>query len=250
MKPRDLDDLDNRYRQQAGWTAGLRGSLFARLGWSQLRRVLEVGCGTGAVLSTLEHGPHAFGIDLDLVPLSIARRNAAQAHLAQADGLRLPFPSDAFDLTYCHFLLLWMPDPLHALREMSRVTRSGGTVLALAEPDYSARIDHPPELHILGSLQADALRRQGADPETGRKLSGLFHAAGLQDVETGVLGGQWAGPPPWPEWESEWSTLRSDLESTLPAVELDRLQALDAHAWQDGRRVLFVPTFYALGRCV
>jgi SAM-dependent methyltransferase len=243
-----LGDLHDRYRLQAGWTAELRRSLFARAGWRNLRRVLEVGSGTGAVLSTLEPGPQVFGVDLEYAPLDFTRRRMPHAHFAQANGLWLPFPEAVFDLSFCHFLLLWTPNPEQMLQEMARVTRPGGFVLALAEPDYSARIDHPPELQTLGVQQAAALRRQGANPDIGRRLNSLFHAAGLQDVEIGVLGANWSGPLDRRALESEWALLRADLFGVLPSEELDRLQALDAEAWQAGERVLYVPTFYALGR--
>lgn len=243
-----LDDRHRRYQQQAGWTAGLRRFIFQRFGWNRLERVLEVGCGTGAVLAELEQGPQILGIDIDLDSLHHARQIAGHALLSQADVFALPFRDGAFSLTYCHFLLLWLSDPLAALSEMKRVTRPGGVLVALAEPDYGHRIDYPPELAILGDWQAEALHRQGADPELGRKLRSLFASSGLENAQSGLLGGEWSGPPPQEDCEIEWSTLREDLRGEIPAEALDRLQALDSSAWQRGDRVLFVPTFYALGQ--
>ena len=84
----------------------------------------------------------------------------------------------------------------------------------------------------------------------GRKLAGFFHEAGLQSVETGALGGQWSGPPDWDQWESEWAVLESDLKYIKPSFseKLGLLKDLDKSAYQKGRRVLFVPTFYTWGR--
>jgi hypothetical protein len=121
-------------------------------------------------------------------------------------------------------------------------------VLALAEPDYGGRIDYPPELAELGRLQVASLRQQGAEPELGRRLIGLFTNLGLESVEVGVLGAQWSGAISATEWESEWAVLRSDLGDSLPPSQLERLSQLDALAWQSGVRVLFVPTFYAWGK--
>jgi SAM-dependent methyltransferase len=193
------------------------------------------------------------GLDLNPQYLALAQREkqaAATGRLAftLADAHSLPYGPGRYDLAVCHFLLLWVADPVRVLAEMRRVTRPGGAVLALAEPDYLGRIDHPPELARLGELQGEALRRQGADPALGRKLRSLFTAAGLVDIEMGALGGQWRGAPPPEEFESEWAVLRSDLRGTLDPESLDRLQALDARAWLRGERVLFVPTFYAWGR--
>jgi hypothetical protein len=121
-------------------------------------------------------------------------------------------------------------------------------VLALAEPDYGARIDYPPALEQIGLWQAAALQQQGADPLIGRQLSSIFHAARLSQIETGVLGGQWQGAPSPAEWQSEWAMLTADLSCNPAwASELERVKAIDRTAWQSGTRVLFVPTFYALG---
>ena len=130
---------------------------------------------------------------------------------------------------------------------MVRAARPGSAIIAFAEPDYGGRIDYPPELEELGKLQTQALRRQGADPLTGRKLNEIFHRAGLKNIETGLLGGQWSGEPQPAQQASEWATLETDLAGLLPNARLKELRRQDADAWQAGRRVLFVPTFYAVG---
>lgn len=244
-----------RFTQQAGWTKDLREHLYSRAGLRVGQRVLDLGCGTGVLEVELirEVGARIFGLDIDLANLRLAAGNAVQASLAQGDAHSLPYPDGCFDSALCHFVLLWTEDPWRVVREMKRVTRPGGAVLALAEPDYGGRIDYPPELAVLGDWQIDSLRRQGADPLLGRKLAGLFNAAGLESIETGVLGGQWSGGPSLEERRSEWATIQADLEFTsklrrkadLSILELSRLEEA---AWSSGERVLFVPTFYAWGR--
>jgi hypothetical protein len=128
------------------------------------------------------------------------------------------------------------------------VVRSGGWVLSLAEPDYGGRVDYPEELIRLGELQEAALRQQGAETRLGRRLGTLFHSAELKQVETGMLGGQWREAPSQEELDQEWAVLQTDLANELPPDELARLRRLDAGAWRRGERVLFVPTFYAMGR--
>jgi SAM-dependent methyltransferase len=192
-----------------------------------------------------------FGIDIKSAHLELATRNAPQTALTLGDAFTLPYLRGSFDLTICHFLLLWVADPLHVVREMTRVTRSTGAVLALAEPDYGGRIDYPSELSQLGIWQTQSLRNQGADPLVGRKLRAVFQQAGLRSVETGILGGQWSGLPDWDAWESEWSVLEADLNQTSEIIEISevqKLKALERSAYQLGERVLFVPTFYAWGK--
>ncbi len=241
-----------RYVEQAGWTRQIRAYLLSGCGFPQARRVLEVGCGTGAVLADtpLPAGCRAFGVDIARPALSTAMRKAPQAIYAQGDALHLPFPAHTFDLTFCHFLLLWLPDPLQALREMRRVTRRGGYVLAFAEPDYGGRIDYPPALAEAARWQTRSLEAQGADPQTGRKLPGWFRRAGLTLEGWGILGAQQT-PPGGQREDSEWRIFQEDMRHLPQGPEesqIIRWKKIAARARQQGERVLFVPVFYAWGR--
>jgi SAM-dependent methyltransferase len=244
-----VESAHKRFSQQANWTESLRKYLFKQVTLPVGANLLEVGCGTGAILSRLDAYTQGvyWGLDKNLPSLQFARQAANNALLVGGDGARLPFRSASFHAVLSHFLFLWVADAGVVLAEMIRVTRPGGAVIALAEPDYGARIDYPDELAGLGSLQAIALQHQGADPEMGRRLPGLFHNAGLIKIETGILGGQWLGPPSTAAWKSEWETLESDLAGLVAPKRLEQLKALDSAAYQSGERVLFVPTFYAVG---
>ena len=238
-----------RFMQQAGWTSELRHYLFERTGMQLAQRVLEVGCGTGAILSGLVTSAAVHGLDLQPARLAEARRHAPQATLVCANALWLPYACGVFDITFCHFLLLWVLDPLQALREMKRVTRPGGSILALAEPDYIARVDKPVVLASLGSWQAESLRRQGADPGLGSRLPELFRQAGIRSIETGALRMDEVYQPAPGERALEWAVLEADLAGLVPLEEIQRLKRLDEAAWERGERVLFVPTYWVLGTC-
>jgi ubiquinone/menaquinone biosynthesis C-methylase UbiE len=241
-------DWHSRFLQQAAWTRVLRGYLFERAGLTRARRVLEVGCGTGAVLADLDTPAAVHGLDLELLRLAEARVHVPAAALVCGDALQLPYPAKVFEVTFCHFLLLWVRDPLQALLEMKRVTRAGGAVLALAEPDYDSRVDQPDALAPLGRWQSESLRRQGADPGVGGRLAALFHQAGIMPIETGILQKD-AQPLLSPvERDLEWAVLESDLAGWIPAQEIHRMKVLDEQAWEKGTRVLHVPTYFAWGK--
>ena len=248
--PRSSEDWHARFSQQAGWTSQLRRYLLSRLSLSGNSRILEVGCGTGVITAALNSETSAgiYGLDLNLSFLHLARQYDRNTAYCGGNALELPFPGSVFDAVVCHFFLLWVSQPGLALGEMARVTRPGGSVIAFAEPDYGGRIDYPPPLDGLGRWQTMALRRQGANPLQGRELARLFRAAGLQDIETGVLGGQWPGRPNPAEIESEWAMIEADLAGLVPRERLAELQKIDLDSWQAGERVLFVPTFYAAGK--
>ena len=65
-----------RFRQQAGWTRDLRTYLFTRADLAHAKHVLEVGCGTGAVLQDLETPALLHGLDFDPARLAEARVHA------------------------------------------------------------------------------------------------------------------------------------------------------------------------------
>jgi SAM-dependent methyltransferase len=240
-------DWHARYIQQARWTRSLRNYLFEKAGLDRARRVLEVGCGTGAILSDLKTPASLHGLDLARAALSEARLHAPSATLANADALSLPYADFTFDITFCHFLLLWVRDPLQAAREMMRVTRPNGFILALAEPDHTARIDLPESLAPLGQWQTESLRMQGADVSFGARLADTFARAGIEVIETGTIQRE-GGEASRGEWEMEWAVIEADLAASVPDEDIQRMKSLDEKARVRGERVLHVPTYFVLGR--
>ena len=241
-------DWHERFLQQATWTRELRSYLFEQAGLSRARRVLEVGCGTGAILADLSTPAAVHALDLDPARLVELGLHAPGVAPIRGDAHELPFSMGVFDITFCHFLLLWLSNPLKALGEMRRVTCPGGAILALAEPDYESRVDKPEELAPLGRWQADALRRKGADPGLGSHLADLFHQAGIRIIETGILRAAGRFMQSSAERDLEWAVLEADLAEWVPAREISKLKLLDEQAWERGERVLDVPTHFAWGR--
>jgi ubiquinone/menaquinone biosynthesis C-methylase UbiE len=233
-----------RYLQQAAWTRELRTYLFEKAGVHNANRILEVGCGTGAILSSLNTPASLHGLDLEPASLTECRIHASAASLTRGDGHHLPYSNKSFDIVYCHFLLLWVHDPLQVVREMARVS---DVVLALAEPDYSQRVDEPAVLKPLGEWQAESLRRQGANPFFGSMLAETFHQAGINIIETGPIQGQ-AVMRSLDDWENEWAVIESDLDGMVPDVEIQKMKKLDETARRDGKRTLHVPTYFAWGK--
>jgi len=103
--------------------------------------VVDVGCGNGMYLAELARrgfGGRVLGVDLSLGMLAAARQRLAAAlvpvgpapvALANADAAALPLRDGAADLAFAMHMLYHVPDPAEALRELRRVTRSGGRVV-------------------------------------------------------------------------------------------------------------------------
>lgn len=95
-------------------------------------RVLDLGCGTGALLRALseERGVDGTGVDVSGAMLERARARDPERSFVQLDGPRLPFPDDHFDAVTS--LLSWRYldwDPI--LAEIARVLRPGGHLLVV-----------------------------------------------------------------------------------------------------------------------
>jgi ubiquinone/menaquinone biosynthesis C-methylase UbiE len=247
LTPRDWHD---RFLVQAQWTRALRAYFFDLLKSESLDRILDIGCGTGALLPDLQalSPAEVYGADLKIDHLDLAAQNSPDSHLIGANVHHLPFPDSSFDLVLCHYFLMWTGDPKHAIKEMQRVTRKGGIVAAFAEPDYGGRIDHPPEFIRIRDLQINSLLEAGADPRMGRRLKCLFSSPDFSDVSNGVYEGKWNSAWDPVEVESEWQMLENDLKGMLSSAELNALKEHDQAARKKGTRLVYVPTFYSWGR--
>jgi SAM-dependent methyltransferase len=98
------------------------------------RRVLEVGCGAGVDLARFaKGGAIVSGVDLAASAIDLARANFDQQGLRGefqvADGERLPFPDNAFDLVYAHGVVQYTADPNRLVEECRRVLKPGGDAI-------------------------------------------------------------------------------------------------------------------------
>jgi len=95
------------------------------------RSVLEVGCGAGVDLARFARGgAEVTGVDLAESAIDLARANFDQQGLTGtfhvADGERLPFPDNSFDLVYAHGVVQYTANPRRLVDECRRVLKPGG----------------------------------------------------------------------------------------------------------------------------
>ena len=107
------------------------------------RRVLEIGCGIGTDLVRFARGgARVVGIDLADRSVALARRNAelhgvAAEGLCVADGERLPFAAERFDLVYAHGVIQYTANPDHLVAETHRVLKPGGQAIFMVYNRHS-----------------------------------------------------------------------------------------------------------------
>jgi ubiquinone/menaquinone biosynthesis C-methylase UbiE len=150
--------------------------------------ILDVGCGIGHEALRLDQsvGPtgRVVGIDRNPPMIAEARKRAADqaanVTFEIVDAHQLPFPDDTFDLCRTERVLRYVERPVDVIREMTRVVRPGGQVLAF-DFDSDQTIVNAPNQALAQSI-AMVLDAAVPHPWIGRQLFGLFNAAGLVDV--------------------------------------------------------------------
>jgi SAM-dependent methyltransferase len=167
---------------------------------------LDVGCGPGtdtlALAEIAGPGGRVVGIDHDAAMVAEAVRRAETAGVADrvehrtGDALALPFADDAFDAARSERLFLHLDAPERALAEMARVTRPGGWVV-VADTDWGTRSVDTPESHAERVMARLLAERCLANGFSGRRLPGLFHRQGFEDVSIEVAPLQVRGHALW-----------------------------------------------------
>ena len=89
----------------------------------KLRRILDIGCGTGATMDHLKRLGEVQGVDLSQIPLNYSRRRGHERVLC-ADATELPFENDSFDLVTALDVIEHLADDVRGLREIGRVLKS------------------------------------------------------------------------------------------------------------------------------
>ena len=151
-------------------------------------QVLDVGCGLGHEASRLAErvGPHGqvVGIDIGPAMISEARRRVAGLSLPltfeAGDAEQVGLADNSFDLCRTERVLRYVNRPEAVLREMTRLARSGGSVLAFDFDSDQTIVDVPDS--VLARRIAVVLDAAVPHPWIGRRLFGLFKGAGLRDV--------------------------------------------------------------------
>jgi SAM-dependent methyltransferase len=156
--------------------------------------VLDCGCGKATItlgLARAVPNGRVVGVDNEQSSVVAARRSAAligQKNFAciVADGRQLPFQDASFDAVLCHSTLETTDDPARVVAELRRVTKRVGVVGA-ASVEYGGLIlageetAGPRRFYV---IRQRVWRAAGiADPNTGRRLRGLFKEAGFGRVE-------------------------------------------------------------------
>ncbi len=195
------------------------------------QRVLDVGCGPGALTAELvaRLGPAAVSaVDPSEPFVEAARERNPEVEVLRASAEQLPFPDRIFDTALAQLVVHFMSDPIAGLAEMRRVTRKGGVVAACVWDHAGGQ--GPLSLywraaHDLDPDIEDESRLPGA--REGH-LAELFEAAGLRGIEETTLSADLEHPS-FEEWWEPFTLGVGPAGSYLAGLDADRQVELREH---------------------
>ena len=188
----EIAAVQNYDRFMGRYASGLAPKLADAAGVRGGMRVLDVGCGPGALaieLSARVGEGNVAAIDPAVEFSAACRARLPGADVREGVAESLPWDDGTFDAALCSLVVAWMSDAEQGIREMTRVTKPGGTVAA-AMWDL-----HGGGLQMLthfwrAAREIDPSVAQEEQPRPGTRegdLVELFARAGLQDVTGGTL---------------------------------------------------------------
>lgn len=237
-------------------------ALFDHLPLAGVSRILEIGCGTGALTRGLARrlGPGVRIEGIDLSPRHIEHARELAGDLASlsyrtGDVLELDLPAAAYDLVFCRYVLMYLipQGRSHtALERMRSLTRPGGAVACIeADIDFGELWYPPPPPELAAALRR-AMRyyrdQGGIEWRAGIRLYEQMRPLGFADLRITLADGriiQGGEPRALVDHDSQ------DLEQLLkPCVSPRRAGPL-ARQWREYLRgeghFLYTPVFVAVG---
>jgi len=153
--------------------------------------VLEAGCGVGAQTKIIAaKNPDSNFISIDLSEDSIREAkeminslNITNVEFRQADIYNLPFIDGTFDSVIVCFVLEHLHNPIKALKELTRVLKKNGTMIAI-EGDHGSTFFYPESEYAYSAIdcQIQLQKQNGGNSNIGRELYPLLKSIGLSDI--------------------------------------------------------------------
>jgi SAM-dependent methyltransferase len=154
--------------------------------------VADFGCGVGVVTQMLAEivGPagSVTGIDVNGAQLEqahelCARKGLTNTSFIETSALNTGLSRNCFDLVYCRFLLLHLPNPAACLREMHDILRPGG-IIVVEDGDLASATSIPPTAtDAFADLFCRLGPTRGVDYSLARNLYHLVMDAGFADAD-------------------------------------------------------------------
>jgi SAM-dependent methyltransferase len=149
-------------------------------------RVLDVGCGPGALVAELVRrvgAENVTAVDPAEQFVTAAQARNPGVDIGRAAAEELPFADGQFDAALAQLVVHFMTDPVAGLREMGRVVRSGGVVAACVWDHGGGEGPLSPFWNAVHALDPDAPDESRMAGARRGNLTELFGDAAIEDVE-------------------------------------------------------------------
>ena len=182
----------NYDRFMGRYATGLAPKLADAAGVRAGMRVLDVGCGPGALAVELAGrvgDDSVAAIDPDPEFVAACRTRIPGADVREGVAEALPWDDGSFDVAMCSLVVAWMSDADLGIAEMVRVTKPGGTVAAAMWDLAGGGVQMLS--HFWGAARENDPTIPDDEPRAGVREGDLverFGRAGLQGVSGGTLG--------------------------------------------------------------
>jgi len=228
-------EIRRRYLESKPWLDQLYSTfLDIRPG----QKIVDVGCGPGdftRYLARLSGGKSKIiGIDSNPKSIKAAIADTKRAKLTHVisykigDVHKIPVNDNYADLACCRTLLMHLTDPLKAIKEMTRITRTGGSVAAVEIGITSSYYDPNDESYSRLADQAwqawtKGLRKlESKDFRIGEKLPGIFQRAGLTNIKAEAQSDAYLTTDPRQKPNDVKASIRFNLSMFKERMEKDR----------------------------
>lgn len=252
--PLTPDEWVKFLKDQADQTKEFRHSLYEKVDLKNKRKILDIGCGTGAITADIAASTKGdvTGLDIDYKKLEKAKMVADPCvTFVRADAVNLPFKDNTFDLVACSVVLLYIKDKQRAINEMTRVTGENGIVLATMEPDHSGALFYPEDAFYPLFLQD--LRKMGADLCNGRKLRYLFGNAGLRtEIGINIYDFDWNNKDSKEQLDEylNWFWMAENIfcKNGWTEQQIEEYKQEQIRLIKSNQFFYYLPVFYAIGK--
>ena len=147
------EEYDKMYKQENTywWFQGRKDILFRMMKYHNLledgkARVLDIGCGTGLILEEITDQTFAIGMDFSMKALGFCQKRNLK-HLVRGDVSNLPIASGGLELVLALDLLEHIEDDGALMKEIHRILKPGGYLLATVPAHPSLWSGHDEALH-------------------------------------------------------------------------------------------------------
>jgi SAM-dependent methyltransferase len=154
------------------------------------QRVIDVGCGPGALTTELVErvgASNVAAVDPSESFVAAARERHPGVDVQEAPAETLPFPDGMFDAALAQLVVHFMADPVQGLTEMGRVTRAGGMVAACVWDHAGEQTPLAPFWRAVHELDPDEEGERNLAGGREGHLEELFHEAELREIEETAL---------------------------------------------------------------